>query len=171
MPHDTVLESLIPHLKGWWGAITALLCLAGFAIVVCTTVGIARGGGRQSKWGAVFFAAVAGILLVNLPGFLDSLAQTLFGHGSVQGLDYEPPQHPARHYVQFAIHMLALVGLVGVGRGILLLKDSANKPGQLGMALTHIFGGTLCLNFTETLRLIGRSLGSDAMGVITAIVG
>ncbi|MDR1041839.1 MAG: hypothetical protein LBR80_17085 [Deltaproteobacteria bacterium] len=171
MPHDTVLANLTPHLQGWWGAVTAILCLCGFAIVVGGIVALARTGGRAGAWGAVAFAAGAGALLVNLPGFLDSLALSIFGHGSVQGLDYRPPEHPARHYVRFAVHMLALVGLVGVGRGLFLLKDSPQRPGQLGRALVHIFGGILCVNFTATLRIIGTSLGPDALGVITAITG
>jgi hypothetical protein len=171
MPQDTVLATLTPHLQGWWGAVTALLCLAGFAITVMSVAALARGGGRAGRWGAAVFAAAAGVLLVNLPGFLDSLAATLFGHGSVQGLTYSPPEHPARHYVRFAVHLLALVGLVGVGRGILLLKDAPDRPGQLGRALVHIAGGILCVNFTATLKIIGRSLGSDVLGVITAVTG
>ncbi|MDR1080035.1 MAG: hypothetical protein LBQ79_03505 [Deltaproteobacteria bacterium] len=171
MPHDTILANLTPHLQEWWGAVTALLCLAGFAITVAGVAALARGGGRAGRWGAVVFAVAAGVLLVNLPGFLDSLAMSLFGHGSVQGLTYSPPEHPARDYVRFAVHLLALVGLVGVGRGILLLKDSPERPGQLGRALVHIAGGILCVNFPATLKIIGRSLGSDAMGVITSITG
>jgi hypothetical protein len=166
-----MLENLASHLQGWWGVVTALLWLAGLAITVCGITALARQGGRARSWGALGFAIGAGVLLLNLPGFLDSLAASLFGHGSVQGLSYKPPDHPARHYVRFAVHLLALVGLVGVGRGLLLLKDSPERPGQLGRALVHVFGGVLCVNFIETLKIIGRSLGSEVMGVITAVTG
>ncbi|MDR2611360.1 MAG: hypothetical protein LBG06_00435 [Deltaproteobacteria bacterium] len=174
MPHDDdMLANLIPHLQGWWGALSAALCLAGLAIVVCGVASLARGAacGRARPWAAAAFAVGAGILLVNLPGFLDSLAQSVFGHASVQGLSYRPPEHPARHYVQFAVHLLALVGLAGVGRGLLLLRDSPERPGQLGRALVHIAGGTLCVNFVPTLRILGRSLGQDVASVIAAITG
>jgi hypothetical protein len=171
MPHDTILANLTPHLQAWWGAATALLCLAGLAIAVRGVASLARTGGRAGSWGAAAFAVGSGILLLNLPGLLDSLAESLFGHGSAQGLSYRPPEHPARHYVQFAVHLLALTGLCGVARGILLLKDSPDRPGQTGRALVHILGGILCVNFPATLRAIGSSLGPDVLSVVTAVIG
>ncbi|MDR1038081.1 MAG: hypothetical protein LBT40_16415 [Deltaproteobacteria bacterium] len=171
MTQDTVLTTLTSHLQGWWGVVTALLCLAGFAITVVSVASIARRGGAAARWGAVAFALAAGVLLLNLPGLLDSLAYSLFGHGSVQGLSYSPPEHAASDYVRFAIHLLALVGLVGLGRGVLLLKDAPDRPGQMGRALTHIAGGILCVNFPATLKIIARSLGTDVVGIVAVITG
>jgi hypothetical protein len=73
--------------------------------------------------------------------------------------------------VEFSIRLIAILGLLGVGRGILILKDSARNPGNFGRAMVHIIGGVLCVNFQATLRMLGNSLGAEFKDVIDVLTG
>jgi hypothetical protein len=168
MPHDNLIANILPHLSIWWDTLVIVLAFLGVLIFIGS---LAKLAGRERSWGRIFLALASGVLLINLPSFLDSLAFTIFSENSVLSLSYRPPEHPAKYYIQFAIFVVALVGLIGIGRGIILLKDSGSQPGQLGRALVHIFGGILCVNFVSTLKIMGRSLGGDVLDVIVAIVG
>jgi hypothetical protein len=165
-----MIESLIPHLSIWWGTIKALITLAGFILFFWTLLQMSGNRERRS-WGRHIFALVAAVLLININPLLDSLARSLFGTDSIQSLSYQPPEHPARFYIQFAIYLIAIIGLIGIARGILLLKDSGSQPGRLSVALVHIFGGILCVNLVTTLKVMGRSLGREVLELITIITG
>ena len=171
MPHDSIIESLLPHLQAWWGTITVILTLCGFILFfsVLAGMGSRRPGGRPA--GRQILALICAAFLINSHGFLDVLASTLFGGSSVTSLSYRAPAHPARQYIQFAVYLTALVGLIGIGRGILILKDYDREPGRLGTALAHIFGGILCVNLVTTLKVIGRSMGREVLDLITAVTG
>ena len=171
MPYGNMLENLIPHLDAWWGAITAIFYLIGFGLFLLSLAALAGSSGRGRPWGELFLSMAAGALLLNTPSLLDGLAGTIFGGTSVKGLSYAAPDHPARAYVEFAMHLIALLGLMGIGRGILILKDSPVRPGELGRAFTHIIGGILCVNLPSTLRMLGETLGGEARDVIGALTG
>ena len=122
-------------------------------------------------FGARVLSLTAGVLLINSGPLMDALAGALFGTGSVKSLSYQAPGHPARLYIEFAVHLTALVGLVGIGRGVLMLKDADRGPGRLSAALAHIFVGIICVNLVAFLKAVGRSMGQDVLGLITAITG
>ncbi|MDR2459961.1 MAG: hypothetical protein LBE38_04135 [Deltaproteobacteria bacterium] len=171
MPFDNILSNVLPHLSGWWNAIVVIFYLLGLSLFLFSLARLAATDGRKRPWGELILTLGAGVLLINTPQLLDALASSLFGHSSVKSLSYTPPEHPARVYVQFAFHLIALVGLIGVGRGIILLKDFTIRPGQLGRALTHIFGGILCINLLSTLKMLARTMGGDVESFVTKIIG
>jgi hypothetical protein len=112
-----------------------------------------------------------GVLFLNVPSFLDALSQTFLGQNSIQALSYQPPATEAQTYVQFAVFLTAIVGLIGLGRGLWLLKDSAQSQGFLARGLVHIFGGIVCVNLVETIRLIAQALGGGLPETVRAIFG
>jgi hypothetical protein len=170
MPHDNVIANLIPHIAAWWGTITVILTLCGFLLFMWSITSLAAKNGRRST-GRIILALVSAILLVNIGGLLDALSATLLGGESVHSLSYQAPDHPARYYIQFAIYLVALIGLIGIGRGIIILKDCQDQPGRLTAALAHIFGGILCVNLVATLKIMGRSMGREVLELITSITG
>jgi hypothetical protein len=170
MPHDNVIANVLPHIQAWWGAITAVLTLAGFILFV--KVVASMGSGRAGRtFGYKALALFSAVLLVNVKGLLDALASSLFGSKSVQSLSYQAPDHPARHYIEFAVYLIAIVGLIGVGRGVLMLKDYDREPGRISAALVHIIGGIICVNLTPFLKIVGRSMGREVLEIITYVTG
>jgi hypothetical protein len=169
MPYENILTNLLPHLESWWFVLELLFYLLGFGLFVLSLAKLV-GSRRDKAWGELALALAAGILLINSPALLDSLSRSLFGHSSVQSLSYRPPEHPARVYIQFSFYVIALVGLIGVGRGIFILKDASIRPGQLSRALVHIFGGVLCINLESTLTFLARTMGSHVQGLVASII-
>ena len=170
MPGESVMEALLPHLESWWGALRAIMACSGFVLFLWAVARMAAPGGQRFL-GRFVFTLICAVLLINSGGLLDALAGALFGTGSVKSLSYQAPGHPAGDYIQFAVHLVALIGLIGVGRGVLMLKDLDRQPGRLGGALAHIFGGIICVNLVSFLKALGGSMGSGVLELITAITG
>jgi hypothetical protein len=170
VPHDNLIENLIPHLSGWFGTIKVILVLCGFILFLFTLMSFSKKTERRLT-GRSVMALIASMFLINIGAFLDIVSRTLLGDASIKSLSYQAPEHPAKHYIQFAIYLAAIVGLIAIGRGVLMLKDFDSQKGSLSIALTHIFGGILCVNLVSTLKIMGRSLGRDVLDLITAITG
>jgi hypothetical protein len=115
-----------------------------------------------------FFAAV---LLLNLPTLMDSLSMTVFNQSSEQTLSYTPPSHPGSVYLQFAVYAIMTVGVIGIARGIALMRDTPNQPMNMSRGIVHLFGGILAVNIVTFLRGIGATVGGDVQTYITQIIG
>jgi hypothetical protein len=126
-------------------------------------------GGRTKG----FLSLLAGVLLLNFPELLDVLAQTFFGHGSDDVLSYRAPGGAggAASFIRLAFLVIALTGLIGVARGVYILRLTGGEAGGLPRALAHIVGGVLCVNIVPFLKILAASLGGDVEAVISALIG
>jgi hypothetical protein len=170
MPHDSILENILPHLSSLWEYLRLGFYVLGLGLTFWSLWQMAfhnRTQGLDRLWPAV----AAGILFLNLPAFMDALAQTFLGQNSVQTLSYQPPAHPAQAYIRFAVFLAALAGLAALGRGLWLLKDSAQDRGLLSRSLIHIAGGIVCINLVDTVRIIAQALGGGLPDVVRTIFG
>ncbi|MDR2368431.1 MAG: hypothetical protein LBF58_10070 [Deltaproteobacteria bacterium] len=164
-----ILANLIPHLEPWWGTLGVIVALIGLTLTVKGLAGLAnrpRGGARMA-----FVTLLSGILLLNAPEFMDVLAQTLFSRDSADVLSYRPPAHAASGIFRLVVLVVGLTGVIGVARGIYILRLSGGEGGGLPRALVHIAGGILCVNLVEFLRLLAASLGGEAESIVTSVIG
>ena len=171
MGYDNILANVLDDLQAWWDYIHVIFVLIGFVLVVMAFVKYPndRQHGSVSK---VLATLIAGVCLINSGAFLDALAYSLFNQPSIGGLTYTAPSsNPASTYVTFSVYVVAIVGLIGVGRGILLLRAAAFEPHQVSRGLIHLFGGILCVNIVEVLRVLGATLGSDVSSLVVSLVG
>ena len=113
----------------------------------------------------------AAVLLLNIPALMDSLAMTVFNQTSEQTLSYSPPASPGSVYIQFAVYGIATVGVIGIIRGLCLLRDTPNQSMNLSRCIVHLFGGILAVNLVTFLRGIGATLGGDVQTTIAKIIG
>ncbi|MDR2198113.1 MAG: hypothetical protein LBR53_01415 [Deltaproteobacteria bacterium] len=170
MTKEGVLENLLPHLQALWGTIGAVIVFLGFILFLWNVYLLSVSSGRPSR-GRIILSLFCGVLLLNIGELLDALAFSLFQTESARSLSYVAPDHPAKSYIEFAFHLVALVGLVGVGKGVLILKDGPERPGRLGLAAVYVISGILCVNLESALKMIGRSMGRETLNLITAITG
>ena len=84
---------------------------------------------------------------------------------------YSPPSSPGSVYIQFAVYAIATVGLIGIARGLCLMRDTPNQPMNLSRGLVHLFGGILAVNLVTFLRGIGATIGGDVQTYIANILG
>ncbi|MGL4208170.1 MAG: hypothetical protein ACRCTY_02155 [Candidatus Adiutrix sp.] len=170
-PYDNMLSNAMPHLQVWWGYIIIMIYVAGLACIVSALFKFSNSK-QQGAYGKTLLSLLVGVLLLNIRPFLDSLAYTVFNSPSAQSMSYVPPAHEGQIYVQFAVYVVGVVGLLAVARGVLILRrtDSTGN-GEIGRALIHFAGGILCVNLPEFLRIIGATLGSEVSQTVNALIG
>ena len=167
---ENYVANVIPHLQQWWPVLITLSYLVGVAFVIVSGVQAISQKQRFSRSTAVwtFWAAV---LLLNLPTLMDSLSMTIFNQTSEQTLSYSPPSSPGSVYIQFAVYGIATVGVIGIARGICLLRDTPNQAMNLSRGIVHLFGGIIAVNLVTFLRGIGATIGGDVQSYIAKIIG
>jgi hypothetical protein len=164
-----ILSNLIPHLEAWWSVLGVIIAFIGLALLVKGLLGLASRvqGGPKSA----FVTLICGIVLINAPEFMDVLAQSLFNNDSAQVLSYRPPNHAASGLFRLVVLVVGLTGMIGVARGVYILRLSGGEGGGLPRALVHIAGGILCVNLVDFLRLLAASLGGEVQSIVTSILG
>ncbi|MDR1577811.1 MAG: hypothetical protein LBT86_06265 [Deltaproteobacteria bacterium] len=170
MENTNIPQNLIPHLATLWDVLRAGFVALGLGLTLWSLWRMAIASRDRSR-GQAWLALVVGVLFLNIPSFLDAMSQTFLGQNSIQTLSYQPPASEAQSYVQFAVFLAAIVGLLGIGRGLWLLRDSGQGQGVLARGLFHIGGGVICVNLVETLRLIAQALGGGLPEAVRAIFG
>lgn len=170
MGYENMLSNAMPHLQAWWGYIFPMLYLAGFFCFIVAVINFPKAQMRQ-QYGRCFLGMAAGVMLLNAPRFLDVLSYTLFNNGSVQDLSYQPPGHPGQIYVQFAVYVVAVVGICAVARGIFMMRRADQDNHELGKALLHWAGGIICINLPEFLRILGVTLGGEVQTTVEMLIG
>ncbi|MDR1657736.1 MAG: hypothetical protein LBT47_09310 [Deltaproteobacteria bacterium] len=164
-----IFNNLIAHLEIWWGVVETIVAAIGLFLVVKGLAGLTDSGSRQRHQALI--AIVAGILMLNFSVFSDALARTIFGTDSSEILSYRPPTEVGTDIIRFVFVAVGLTGLVGVGRGLYILRLSPGDGGGLARALVHLAGGILCLNLPEFLRILASSFGGEVEVFITSVIG
>ena len=164
------VANVIPHLQQWWPVLIVLAYLVGVGFAVLSLAQSISQKQRFNRATAVwtFWAAV---LLLNLPTLMDSLSMTVFNQGSEQSLSYTPPSSPGSIYIQFAVYAIGTVGIIGIIRGVCLLRDTPNQAMNFSRAIVHLFGGIIAVNLVAFLRGIGATIGGDVQSYIAKIIG
>ena len=167
---ENYVANVIPHLQQWWPVFVRLAYLIGVAFAVVSLAQAVSQKQRFNRSLAVwsFFCAV---LLLNLPTLMDSLSMTVFNQTSEQSLSYSPPSSPGSVYIQFAVYAIQIVGVIGIARGVCLLRDTPNQAMNFSRGIVHLFGGTLAVNLVSFLRGIGATVGGDVQTYVAKIIG
>jgi hypothetical protein len=125
--------------------------------------------GLDYRRGAITF--ISGILMLNLSVFSDVLARSLFGTDPAGILSYRPQVSSGSEIIRFVLLAVGLTGLIGVGRGLFLLRLTPPEGGGLARAIVHMIGGILCMNFAEFLRILASGFGGEVEILITSVIG
>lgn len=167
---DNYVANVIPHLQQWWPVIIRLSYLAGlgFALTACV---LAISGKHRFNRSSAVWTFVCAVLLLNLPALMDSLAMTVFNQSSEQSLSYSPPSSPGSVYIQFAVYAIATVGIIGIARGLCLMRDTPNQTMNFSRGIVHLFGGILAVNLVTFLRGLGATIGGDVQTYVARILG
>ncbi|MDR3135651.1 MAG: hypothetical protein LBU69_06120 [Deltaproteobacteria bacterium] len=164
-----IFANLIPHLESWWAVLVAIISLIGLCLVIKGLMGLS--GRPREKAKRAFLTLLSGIILLNSPEFMDILAQTLFSQDSAEILSYRPPGHAGSGIIRLVVLVVGLTGLIGIARGVYILRLTGGEGGGLPRALAHIAGGILCVNLVDFLRLLAFSLGGEIESIVSSVVG
>ena len=166
---ENYIANVIPHLQQWWPVIVLLSYLIGLGFGVVSLVQAVSQKQRFNRSIAVWTFWVA-VLLLNLPSLMDSLSMTVFNQTSEQSLSYSPPSSPGAVYIQFAVYAIQTVGLIGIMRGLCLLRDTPNQSMNFSRGIVHLFGGIIAVNLVNFLRGIGATVGGDVQTYVAKII-
>ena len=156
---DNYVANVIPHLQQWWPVIIRLAYLIGIVFAVVSLVQAVSRKQRFNRSTAVW-SFICAVLLLNLPALMDSLSMTVFNQSSEQAI-----------YIQFAVYAIASIGVIGIARGLCLIRDTPNQSMNLSRGLVHLFGGILAVNLVTFLRGLGATVGGDVQTYIANIIG
>ena len=78
---------------------------------------------------------------------------------------------PYADMVRLALVIVMLVGFYQIAKGLVLLKRSAEGGDCFWRAVTHIAGGTLCVNIRQFMLVLGASAGGVLRDVVTRLLG
>lgn len=167
---ENYVANVIPHLQQWWPSLIRLFYLIGVIFGVASLIQAISPKHRFNR-GVAAWAFVTAVLLLNFPALMDSLAMTVFNQSSEQTLSYSPPASPGSVYIQFAVYAIATVGIIGIARGLCLIRDASRQPMNFPRGIVHIFGGIIAVNLVTFLRGIGATIGGDVQTYIARIIG
>lgn len=167
---ENYVANVIPHLQQWWPVIIVLAYAIGVGFAVLSAAQAISQRNRHNR-SMAFFTFLSAVLLLNLPALMDALSMTVFNMSSEQTLSYSPPSSPGSVYIQFAVYAIMTVGVIGIVRGLCLLRDSPNQAMNFSRGIVHLFGGIIAVNLVTFLRGIGATIGGDVQSYITSIIG
>lgn len=167
---ENYVANVIPHLQQWWPSLIRLFYLIGIVFGVISLIQAINPKHRFNR-GIAGWAFVTGVLLLNFPALMDSLAMTVFNQTSEQTLSYSPPSSPGSVYIQFAVYAIATVGIIGIARGLCLIRHASQQGINFSRGMVHIFGGIIAVNLVTFLRGIGATIGGDVQSYIAKIIG
>ena len=167
---ENYVANVIPHLQQWWPSLIRLFYLIGIIFGVISLIQAVNPKHRFNR-GIAGWAFVTAVLLLNFPALMDSLAMTVFNQTPEQTLSYSPPSSPGSVYIQFTVYVIATVGIIGIARGLCLIRHASQQGMNFSRGIVHIFGGIIAVNLVTFLRGIGATIGGDVQSYITKIIG
>lgn len=167
---ENYVDNVIPHLQQWWPVLVRLAYLIGVAFAL---VSLTQAVSRKQRFNrsTAAWTFVCAVLLLNLPALMDSLSMTVFNQSSEQTLSYSPPSSHGSVYIQFSVYVIATVGLIGIARGLCLMRDTPNQAMNFSRGIVHLLGGILAVNLVTFLRGIGATIGGGVQTYIANILG
>jgi len=172
---DQALQNIINAMGPWWNVMEDVFFLVGLIIVGGALMSLGKSG-RQGVGVSKFaiFSFIAGILMLSLPAWMDTLSQTAFQQNAPSALTLHPSSNGSGEYatiVTFAFDVLMLVGLYATGRSLLLFRDSAEDRSKTGPAIWHLIGGVVALNMKTMLTSLALTVGGLFETAVLKIIG
>jgi hypothetical protein len=135
---------------------------------------LGKSGGRAGAGSPTMpkMTVLIGIIILNIPAVLDTLAMSTLDQPSALTLSYIPPESTGRLYIQLAVYLVQIIGLLALIRGWNLM-DRIGRGGDSSFwkASAHIIGGFMAVNIVECFRVLGLSFGGPIQDAVSFTFG
>lgn len=146
------------------------LLLMGLGIYRLPRAAAAGPMGMHNPFAGPLATIVVGVLILGIGLSAETLTETLFINApspigySIQEAGVVDAGEAFNTVIFAVLQFVALIGWIGIIRGLLLMRASAEGSGQasIGQAITHMIGGICAINLGELMLLFQESMG---MGV------
>lgn len=172
---NQAIQNLINAMGPWWGTLEDFVFLGGLAIVVGALLSMHKSG-RQGAPVTKFalFSFIAGVLMLSLPAWMDSLSQTAFQTNAPSALTLNPSSSGSGEYatiITFGFDVVMIVGLYATVKALLLFRDCSEDRSKTGPAIGHLIGGVVALNMKTMLMSLALTIGGTFQTAILKIIG
>lgn len=115
---------------------------------------------------------ISGILLSSLSALINAFSMTMLNHQSDGLLTYTPSggTTPYALTVKFAVYVVQLVGLYGVIKSVLLVRESAYDRSKFNAAIIHFLGGIFAINIITLVTVVSAQIGGTFQSTVMAII-
>ena len=164
-----MLANIDSQLPALWEFITALAYVSGFFMMFKGVYHLKQygdphsqmSGGKDLRPAIVTF--IIGAILIYFPSMLQVGVTTLFGQNGMMAYPTSSPiDQSFSELGQTIVYIVQFVGAVAFLRGIMYMHKIGSgqaQQGTFGKSVTHLVGGTLCLNVVGTANVIASTLG------------
>lgn len=170
-----MIERLTLQLQEFWTPILYLSVLIGLIFIIMGLYYAGKSGGRVGAAKSLSMSTLSllvGFVLINIPAALDTMALSTLQQTSMQELSYSGSEGTGQIYIQLAVYIIQLVGLVGFIRGwVMIRRINSSGDSAFWWATTFIIGGCWAVNIVEVLRVLGRSFGGPVQDAIQFTIG
>lgn len=164
-----MLKRITSQFPALMALVTAFAYVAGFFFVIGAILKMKKLGEmrtmmmqERSVAGPLIYFFV-GAALLYLPGAVRVGMGTFFDDPNPYG--YLEDTNQFSGIISACLMAVQLFGTIAFIRGLLILSHLANQGGggqnSLGRGLTHIFGGILCINMYQFVKVVTNTIGVD----------
>ncbi|MEY8799497.1 hypothetical protein AB9K35_04155 [Leisingera sp. XS_AS12] len=178
-----IIENLVAAISPGGGGLTGLLYvlswITGIVIVMMSIKAASKRsemGRNAGSWASPAWSFIIGVCFIALPGLTSTIAQTIFAeeaHDAASIFAYAPStvglfeaDTAGRSMIVGIVTVVQFVGLIGVMRGLMLLRDTAigggGGPKTFGPGMTFIIAGVLAVNFPLAVSVIEQLITASA---------
>ena len=154
---------------GFLNLVVAVCWIMGLMLILIAALRMLKhsdsfGKGSSPVAAGTLMTFMAGVILLQLPSWLDAVSTSIFGTGKTPTsavLGYGSPDATLDELLQAVFTIVALVGLVAFIRGLFVLRAcSDGKPSATaGSAAMHIIGGAAAWHIVAVIDALQQTLG------------
>lgn len=169
-------KALATELQSFHALVRAASVLIGLAFVGTGLYGLhSHGQGRGRGRGVLPSLArvVVGVLLCCFTSVVDALSLAVFRESAPRDFSSVTVGQAGglEPMVGLALTVVMLVGVYQILKGFVMLRESAAGHRLFWPAVTHIFGGVLCVNMRTFMLALGNTLGGSFREVVGTLLG
>ena len=170
------LIAFVHDVAGPFLGLVAIACwVAGLWLILLTALRMLKhsdsfGKGVPPAALGTLATFMAGVILLQLPAWMNALAITFFGTAATPGravLGYDDPSNGIDQLLGAVFTIVALTGLIAFIRGIFVLRAcSDGKPSaSAGQAAMHLVGGTAAWHIVAVIDAVQTTLGIQILDI------
>lgn len=145
--------------------------LMGFAFVGVSLFALRHRAEDKRPVGGALTGVLVGAMLLSFKGIVDMVSVSMFNASAPSSLSVSVGGGDMEPMIRLAVIIVMMVGLFQVIKGLVLLKHSAEGNPKFWSAITHIFGGVLCVNIKTFMTMLGNTIGGPLQSTIVKLLG
>lgn len=129
---------------------------------------------QRFTMGGIVIGLAAGAFMISIPMTIDALGRSIFGASALNELSITAATGTVNGMAngmlgadlsRFLVAFVMIVGVLAVMKGVVILykKGNGDQQSSMGMVLTHLIAGSLCINLHAFSCMIADSFNIQSI--------